>query len=184
MIIAALAGAIAGPAAAQTRDSAVFSYFRSICGPDLDPGRAAARAADQGFAPAKKKPRAGTLDEAQGFEKTVGGREFFVIVGRDKGKPKDGMPASATLACGVGVKGKDEPALAAGRRWVGVPVSKSVMGVALHGFTSAGGARKPLDFDDKPAVRAALMAGDMNVLTVSGLGGVTVLMLSKTRAAS
>jgi hypothetical protein len=180
-LIAALLVAAAGPVHAQ--EPGVFGYFRAICGPDLDPARAAARAADHGFAPAKKKPKAGALDEAQGYEKTVGGKEFFVITGRARGKPKDGLPASATLACGVGVKGKDEAALAAGRKWVGVPVSKSVLGVAFHGFTQAGG-RKPLDFDDKPAVKAALMAGDMNVLTISGLGGVTVLMLSKTRPAS
>lgn len=183
-VLLAVALVASTPAPVQAQEASVFGYFRSICGPDLEPGRVAARAADQGFAPAKKKPKAGALDETQGYEKTVGGKEFFVITGRARGKPKDGLPASATLACGVGVKGKDEAALAAGRKWVGVPVSKSVMGVGFHGFTQAGGARRPLDFDDKPAVKAALLAADMNVLTVSGLGGVTVLMLSKTRVVS
>lgn len=170
--------------AAESADAGLMGYFRSICTPDPDPDRGAARALAAGFVPAKKKPNAGGLDDARVFEKTVGDRAFFVIVGRGKGKPRDGMPASSTIACGVGFKGKDEPALVAGRRWVGVPVSRSVMGVGFHGFTLTGGARRALDFDDKPAVKAALLAADMNVLTVSGLGGVSLLMLSRTKAAS
>ncbi len=174
----------AAPVAATAQDGSVFGYFRGICGPDLDPGRTAARAADHGFAPAKKKPKAGGLDEAQGFEKTVGGRELFVIVGRGKGKARDGLPASTTVACAVGVKGKDEAALAAGRRWVGVPVSKSLMGVNVYGFRSAGGARTGLDFEDKPASAAALAGNDFNMLTAGSFAGVTLLMWTKSRAAS
>lgn len=179
-----LAAAPVDRSARAAESEGLFSYFRAVCGGDPDPDRGAARALAAGFAPAKKKAKAPGMDEVRGFEKTVGDREFFVIVGRGKGKPKDGLPASATIACGVGVKGKDEAALAAGRKWVGVPVSKSVMGVGFHGFTQTGGGRRPLDFDDKPAVKAALLASDMNVLTVSGLGGVSLLMLSRTKVAS
>lgn len=170
----------AAPAAAQ--DASVFGYFRSICGPDLDPARTAARATQQGFAPARKKPKTNGLDEAQGFEKTVAGRELFVIVGRGKGKAKDGLPASTSVACGVGVKGKDEAALAAGRKWVAVPVSRSLMGVSVYGFRGGRGARAPIDFDDKEVAKAALMAGDFNMLTTGSIAGVTVLMWTRSRA--
>lgn len=183
-VILAIAIIAAPGGLAQASDPGLFGYFRSICAADPDPVRGAARALEQGFAPAKKPTKAPGLDEAKGFEKTVGDRDFFVIVGRGKGKPRDGMPASATIACGVGVKGKDEAAMAAGRKWVGVPVSRSVLGVAFHAFRQADGARTALSFDDKAATRAAVTAGDLNVLTVSPLGGVTLLMLSRTRVAS
>lgn len=178
----ALASAAAAPAPAIAQDASLIGYFRSACGPGLEPGGVASRATAQGFVPAKKTPKMGDLKDVKAWEKTVGGREFFVITGRGEGKPKDGLPASATLACGAGVKGKDEAGLAAGRKWVGVPVSRSVLGVGFHAFTTAGG-RKALSFDDKPAMKAALSAGDLNVLTVSGLGGVSILMLSKSRPA-
>lgn len=185
LILAMLAVASATSSDAEPSASdGLFSYFKTVCASNPDPDQGAARALAAGFVPAKKKAKAPGMDEVRGFEKTVGERELFVIVGRGKGKPKDGLPASTTTACGVGVKGKDEAALAAGRKWVGVPVSKSVMGVGFHGFILTGGVRKPLDFDDKPAVKAALLASDMNVLTVSGLGGVSLLMLSRTKAAS
>ncbi|MDP1632969.1 MAG: hypothetical protein Q8L66_16265 [Caulobacter sp.] len=171
--------AVAAPA-----DATLFAYFRTICGPDLDPGRSAARALGQGFVPAKKTAKLGGLDDVQGFEKTVDGREFFVLAASGKGKPRDGMPASSTIACGVGAKGKDEAGLAAGRRWIGVPVSKSVMGVGLYAFRQTPSGRAALSFDDKPAARAAVLAGDLNVLTVSGLGGVSLLLLSRTKAAA
>jgi hypothetical protein len=172
------------PAPATADDAGLFGYFRSICGSVPDPAAAVARAAEQGFAPAKKTPKVGDLKDVKAFEKTVGGREFFVITGRGVGKARDGVPASATAACGVGVKGKDEAAMAAGRRWVGVPVSRSVLGVAFHAFRQSGGARTALSFDDKAATKAAVLAGDLNVLTVSSLGGSTVLFLSRSRAAS
>lgn len=183
---AVLSIALLSPAPAKADDGGLFGYFRAICGsvPDPDPAAAVARAVDQGFAPAKKTPKVGDLKEVKAFEKTVGGREFFVITGRGVGKPRDGVPASATAACGVGVKGKDEAAMAAGRRWVGVPVSRSVLGVAFHAYRQAGGARTALSFDDKAATKAAVLAGDLNVLTVSSLGGSTVLFLSRSRAAS
>ncbi len=183
-IAAILSLALLAPAPATADDAGLFGYFRSICGSVPDPAAAIARASEQGFAPAKKTPRVGDLKEVKAFEKTVGGREFFVITGRGAGKPRDGLPASATAACGVGVKGKDEAAMAAGRRWVGVPVSRSVLGVAFHAFRQAGGARTALSFDDKAATKAAVLAGDLNVLTVSSLGGSTVLFLSRSRAAS
>jgi hypothetical protein len=176
---------IAAPGSlARDADPGLFGNFRSICAADPDPVRGVARALEQGFLPAKKPTRAPGLDEAKGFEKTVGDRAFFVIVGRGKGKPRDGMPASATIACDVGVKGKDEAAMAAGRKWVGAPVSRSVLGVAFHAFRQTGDARTALSFDDKAATRAAVAAGDLNVLTVSPLGGVTFLMLSRTRVAT
>jgi len=181
---ATLSLALLAPAPATADDAGLFGYFRSICGSVPDPAGAVARAAEQGFAPAKKTPKVGDLKEVKAFEKTVGGREFFVITGRGVGKPRDGVPASATAACGVGVKGKDEAAMAAGRRWVGVPVSRSVLGVAFHAYRQAGGARTALSFDDKAATKAAVLAGDLNVLTVSSLGGSTVLFLSRSRAAS
>jgi hypothetical protein len=185
LTLTAVAALIATPATfARAQDAVLFTYFRSICTPAADPAAGAARAAEQGFAPAKKTPRVGDLKEVKAFEKTVGGREFFVITGRGQGKPRDGLPASSTNACGVGVKGKDEAAMAAGRKWVGVPVSRSVLGVAFHAFRQAGGARTPLSFDDKAATRAAVLAGDLNVLTVSSLGGSTVLFLSRSRIAS
>lgn len=183
-IPAILSLALLAPAPARADDGGLFGYFRSICGSVPDPATAVARAAEQGFAPAKKTPRVGDLKEVKAFEKTVGGREFFVITGRGVGKARDGLPASATAACGVGVKGKDDAAMAAGRRWVGVPVSRSVLGVAFHAFRQAGGARTALSFDDKAATKAAVLAGDLNVLTVSSLGGSTVLFLSRSRAAS
>ncbi|MCF8505244.1 MAG: hypothetical protein K9G59_10050 [Caulobacter sp.] len=186
LILATLAVAATTPSrpALAAGDAGLFGYFTTICGPELDPERSAARAAANGFAPAKKKARVGGMDDMQGYEKTVDGREFFVLAGRGKGKPKDGMPASTTIACGVGVKGEDDAGLAAGRKWIGVPASKTVMGIGFHGFRQTGGGRAPLSFDDKPAVKAALLASDMNVLTVSGLGGVSLLMLSRTKAAS
>lgn len=171
-------------AAAEPVEAGLFSYFRTICAPNPDPDQGAARALTAGFAPSKKKPRAAGMDEVRGFEKSVGDHEFFVIVGRAKGKPKDDMPASLTIACGVGLKAKDEAALAAGRKWVGVPVSRSVMGVGFHAFRQTGSSRAALSFEDKPATRAAVLAGDLNVLTVSGLGGVSLLMLSRTKAAT
>lgn len=171
-------------AASPSGDAGLFNYFRTICGPDLDPDRSAARALANGFAPAKKKPKLGDMEDVQGFEQTVSGREFFVLAARGKGKPRDGNPASSTIACGVGVKGKDEAGLAAGRRWIGVPASRTVMGVGFHGFRQTAAGRAPLSFDDKPATRAAVLAGDLNVLTVSGLGGVSLLVLSRTKAAS
>lgn len=181
---AVLSLTLLAPAPATADDAGLFGYFRSICGSVPDPAAAIARAAEQGFAPAKKTPKVGDLKEVKAFEKTIGGREFFVITGRGAGKPRDGLPASATTACGVGVKGKDEAAMAAGRRWVGVPVSRSVLGVAFHAFRQAGGSRTALSFDDKAATKAAVLAGDLNVLTVSSLGGSTVLFLSRSRAAS
>jgi hypothetical protein len=181
LIAAALVSA--APARAQP-PADLFGLFKSICAPGPDPAAGAARATAAGFGPAKKKPKAAGLDDLQGFEKTVAGREFFVVVGRGKGKPKDGMPASTTIACGVGVKGKDEAGLAAGRKWVGVPASRTVMGVGLHGFRQSGGGRAALSFEDKAATRAALLAGDLNVLTVIGVGGNAVLLLSRTKAAS
>jgi len=183
-IAAVLSLALLAPAPASADDAGLFGYFRSICGSVPDPAAAIARAAGQGFVPARKTPKVGDLKEVKAFEKTVGGREFFVITGRGAGKPRDGLPASATAACGVGVKGKDEAAMAAGRRWVGVPVTRSVLGVAFHAFRQAGGARTALSFDDKAATKAAVLAGDLNVLTVSSLGGSTVLFLSRSRAAS
>jgi len=177
--------ALAAPATAAPAPPAdLFGLFKSICAPGPDPVAGAARAKAQGFAPAKKKPKAGGLDEVDGFEKTIAGREYFVVVGRGKGKPKDGMPASSTIACGVGVKGKDEAGLAAGRRWVGVPVSKSVMGVGFHAFRQGAGGRGALSFDDKPAMKAALAAADLNVLTMFSLGGATMLMLTRSKAES
>lgn len=186
VLAAAALSAPPSPAGAETAadDAGLIGYFRSICTPEPDPDRGAAKALAAGFVPAKKKPNAGGLDDARGFEKTVGDRAFFVIVGRGKGKPKDGLPASSTIACGVGLKGRDEAALAAGRRWVGVPASRTVMGVGFHAFRVTGGGRAGLSFDDKPATKAALLAGDLNVLTVSGLGGVSLLMLSRTKAAT
>ena len=65
-----------------------------------------------------------------------------------------------------------------------VPASKTVMGIGFHGFRQTAGGRAPLSFDDKPATKAAVLAGDLNVLTVSGLGGVSLLVLSRTKAAS
>lgn len=168
---------------AQAEDAVLFTYFRTICGPTPDPAAGAARAVEQGFAPARKTPKVGDLQDVRAFEKTVGGREFFVITGRGRGKPRDGVPASSTSACGVGVKGKDEAAIAAGRRWVGVPVSRSVLGVAFHAYRQASGGHTPLSFDDRDATRAAVLAGDLNVLTLSSLGGSTVLFLSRSRAA-
>lgn len=179
-----MAAVLGTPATVGAEPVGLFGYFKTICAADLDPARAAVRAAEQGFAPSSKKPRAPGMDDARGFEKTVDGREFFVIVGRGKGKPRDDMPASSTVACGVGLKGKDGAAMAAGRSWVGVPVSRTVMGVAFHGFRQTGAGRIPLSFEDKPALKAALAASDFNVLTVSGLGGVTFLMLSRTREAT
>lgn len=173
--------ALAVPAEAQA-PADLFGLFKTICAPGPDPAAGAARARAQGFVPARKKPKAGGLDEVDGFEKTIAGREYFVVVGRGKGKPKDGLPASSTLACGVGVKGKDEAGMAAGRRWVGTPVSKTVLGVGFHGFRQSGGGRTALSFDDKAAMKAALAAGDLNVLTVFSLAGATMLMLSRTRA--
>jgi len=178
---AAILACTAAPAVAQ--DASLFGYFKAVCAPGTDPDAGAARALAQGFAPAKKKPKMGELDDVKGFEKTVGGRDFFVVVGRGKGKAKDGMPPSATTACGVGVKGKDEAGLAAGRKWVGVPSSKTVMGIAFHAFRQSGGARAALSFDDKPAVKAALLAADLNVLTITGLGGNSLLLLTRTRPA-
>lgn len=182
IIAAILASTAAAPAVAQ--DAGLFGYFKTICAPGTDPDAGAARAQAQGFAPAKKKSKVPGLNEVRGYEKTIDGREFFVFVGRGAGKPKDGLPASTFNACGVGLKCKDEAALAAGRKWVGVPASRSIMGVAVHGFRQAGGGRTALSFDDKPAMKAALMAGDFNGLTVSTLGGVSVLMLSKAKPAS
>ena len=184
VMIAALAFATIPQAVAAEPDPSLISYFKTICGPDVDPARVAARATVQGFLPAKKKPRLGGMDEVRGFEKTIDGREFFVLAATGKGKPRDGLPASATLACGVGLKGRDEAAVAAGRRWVGVPASRTVMGVAFHAFRQTGSGRAALSFDDKPALKAALTASDFNVLTLSGLGGVTFLMLSRTREAA
>lgn len=184
VIILAVALGMAAGAPAVAQDAGLFSFFRTICAPGTDSDAGAARAQAQGFTPVKKKAKIAGLDEVRAFEKTVGGREFFAFVGRSAGKPRDGLPASATNACGVGVKGKDEAALAAGRKWVGVPPSKTVMGIAIHGFRQAGGGRTALSFDDKPAMKAALLAGDLHGLTVSGLGGVSVLMLSRTKAAS
>lgn len=181
-VLTCLALAAAVPARAEA-PADLFGLFKSICGPGPDPAAGAARATAAGFAPSKKKPKAVGLDEASGFEKTVAGRDFFVVVGRGKGKPRDGLPASATTACGVGVKGKDEAGLAAGRRWVGVPASRTVMGVGFHPFRQSGG-RAALSFDDKAATKAALLAGDLNVLTVIGVGGNAMLMLTRSRAAS
>ncbi len=181
---AVLSLALLAPVPASADDGGLFGYFRSICGSVADPDAAVSRAADQGFVRAKKTPKVGDLKAVKAFEKTVGGREFFVITGRGVGKARDGVPASATAACGVGVKGRDEAAMAAGRRWVGVPVSRSVLGVAFHAFRQAGGARTALSFDDRAATRAAVLAGDLNVLTVSSLGGSTVLFLSRSSAAS
>lgn len=179
-----IAAALAAATPAQAQPPAdLFGLFKSICAPSPDPAAGAARATAAGFAPTKKKPKAAGLDEVSGFEKTMGGREYFVVVGRGKGKPRDGMPASATLACGVGVKGKDEAGLAAGRRWVGVPASRTVMGVGFHSFRQAGGGRAALSFDDKAATKAALLAGDLNVLTVIGIGGNAMLMLTRSKAA-
>lgn len=175
--------ALATPTAAQPAQPAdLFGLFRTICAPGPDPAAGAARARANGFVPARKKPKSGGLDEVDGFEKTIAGREYFVVVGRGKGKPKDGLPASATVACGVGVKGKDEAGMAAGRRWVGTPVSKTVLGVGFHAFRQTGGGRTALSLDDKPAMKAALAAGDLNVLTVFSLAGATMLMLSRTKA--
>jgi hypothetical protein len=56
------------------------------------------------------------------------------------------------------------------------------MGVGFHAWRQDGG-RKALSFDDKPAMKAALEANDLNILTVSGLGGVSILMLTKSRLA-
>jgi hypothetical protein len=182
IIAAVLIAPTATPVHAE--DAALFTYFRTICAPSPDPVAGAVRAVEQGFAPAKKTPKVGDLQDVRAFEKTVGGREFFVITGRGRGKPKDGVPASATSACGVGVKGKDEAAMAAGRRWVGVPVSRSVLGVAFHAYRQSSAGRTPLSFDDRDATKAAVLAGDLNVLTVSSLGGSTLLFLSRSRAAT
>ena len=76
---AILSIALLAPAPASADDGGLFGYFRSICGSVPDPAAAVARAVDQGFAPAKKTPKVGDLQEVKAFEKTVGGREFFVI---------------------------------------------------------------------------------------------------------
>ncbi|MBP7703961.1 MAG: hypothetical protein KA105_01595 [Caulobacter sp.] len=170
----------AAPAGAQ--DASLFGLFRSVCVAGLEPGGVAARASAQGFAPAKKTPKMGDMQDVKAFEKTVGERQFTVVAGRSQGKPRDGMPASTTLACGVAVKGKDEAGLAAARKWAAVPVSKSLMGVTFHAWRQGGG-RTGIDFDDKAATKAALLAGDLNVLTSTALGGSTLLMLSKSRPA-
>lgn len=185
-LAALILAATASPsgAASPAGDASLISYFKAICGPDLDPDRSAARALANGFFPARKKPKLGDMEDVRGFEQIVGGREFFVLAARGRGKPRDGNPASSTVACAVGVKGKDEAGLAAGRRWIGVPASKTVMGIGFHGFRQTAGGRAPLSFDDKPATKAAVLAGDLNVLTVSGLGGVSLLVLSRTKAAS
>jgi len=184
LIAATLASSTVARAETAGAAPGLFNYFRTICGPDVDPSRTAARALAEGFVPAKKKPRLGAMQDVRGFEKTVDGRDFFVMAASGKGKPRDGLPASTTLACAVGLKGKDEAAVAAGRRWVGVPASKTVMGVGFHAFRQAGGARVPLDFGDKSALAAALAASDFNVLTLSGLGGMTLLVLSRSREAT
>ena len=75
---------IAAPSVRAEPSANLFGYFRAICGPDLDPGRSAARALAQGFVPSKKKPRVGGMDDMQGLEKTVDGREFFVLAGSGK----------------------------------------------------------------------------------------------------
>lgn len=168
--------------AASAQDAGLFGLFRSVCAPGLDAGGVGARASAQGFAPAKKTPKLGEMKGVKAWEKTVAGREFFVVSGHVDGKARDGLPPSFALACGAGVKGKDEAGLAAGRKWAAVPVARSVMGVGFHAWTSAGG-RKPLKFDDKPAMKAALAANDLNILTVSGFGGTSVLMLTKSRLA-
>ena len=87
---AILSLALLAPAPATADDAGLFGYFRSICGSVPDPAAAVARAAEQGFAPAKTTPKVGDLKEVKAFEKTVGGREFFVITGRGVGKPRDG----------------------------------------------------------------------------------------------
>jgi hypothetical protein len=180
-VAASLAASLAAaPAAAQ--EASLFGLFRSICAPGLDAGGIAARAAGQGFAPASKAPKLGEMKGVKAWEKTVAGRELFVVSGYVDGKPRDGLPASHALACGAGVKGKDETGLAAGRKWAAVPAARSVMGVGFHAWSSVGG-RKALAFDDKPAMKAALAANDLNILTVSGLGGVSILMLTRSRLA-
>lgn len=168
------------PAAAQ--DAGLFGVFRSVCAAGLEPVGVGSRASAQGFAPARKTPKLGDMKDVKAWEKTVGDREFFVVVGRVDGKARDGLPASKAVACGAGVKGKDVAGLAAGRRWAVVPVSRSVMGVGFHAWRQDGG-RKALAFDDKPAMKAALAADDLNILTVSGLGGVSMLMLTRSRLA-
>jgi hypothetical protein len=184
LILAMTATAPAARGETAPSQASLFTYFKTICGPDVDPARTAARAQAQGFAPAKKKQKLGAMEDVRGFEKTVDGREFFVLAATGKGKPRNGLPASTTLACGVGLKGKDEAAVAAGRRWVGVPATRTVMGVTFHAFRQSGSGRAPLDFDDKAALAAALAASDFNVLTISGLGGVTLLVLSRSREAT
>lgn len=171
---------VAAPSHAQ--DASLFGLFRSVCTPGLDAGGIASRATAQGFVPAKKTPKLGDMKGVKAWEKTVAGREFFVVSGHVNGKPRDGLPASFALACGAGVKGKDEAGLAAGRKCSGVPTARSMMGVGFHAWRQDGG-RKALDFDDKPAMKAALAANDLNILTVSPLGGVSMLMLTRSRAA-
>mgnify|MGYP001559325557 FL=1 len=94
VIATVLSLALLAAAPASAEDAGLFGYFRSICGSVPDPSAAIARAADQGFAPAKKTPKVGNLKEVRAFEKTVGGREFFVIPGRGAGKPRDGLPVT------------------------------------------------------------------------------------------
>jgi len=180
LILSASVALIGSPAVAD--DASLIGVFRSICAPGFEPGGVATRATAQGFAPAKKTPKLGDMKDVKAWEKTVGGREFFVVVGRVDGKARDGLPASKAVACGVGVKGKDEAGLAAGRKWAAVPAARSVMGVGFHAWRQEGG-RKALSFDDKPAMKAALAANDLNILTVSGLGGVSMLMLTRSRLA-
>ena len=179
IITAALILLAAGPANAA--EAGLFGLFRGICGPGLEPAGVAARATAQGFTPAKKPPKSDGATETRSFEKTIDGREFFVVAARRSDKAEKEMPASSTLICGAGVKGKDEAGLAAGRAWAGVPAAKSILGVSIYLFTQQGG-RKAVGLKDKAAARAAVEAGDLHTLTASGIGGASLLLLTRTRA--